>query len=132
MGHGTILTGGEGQGDVTVYVDDNGNSRFYSDGEQTAVNDAGKAVVKGDTVNFTWVDASGRDPAYLSVSSIGTGATGDVNDAGTKINISDGGTTSLSGNVSIDVSGKYGSNTGFGGEKGVTCSNVDSKAAYLS
>ena len=54
-GHGTIITGSEGQGNVKVEVKDNGGSSYYKAGTtQTAIVAKGVSVKENSAVSLDW------------------------------------------------------------------------------
>ncbi len=57
-GHGTLLTGSDGQGNVRVDVQDNGGNKHYTKGSQTAINKTGEKAEAGVTVSVDWSDSS--------------------------------------------------------------------------
>ena len=125
-GHGTILTTSGGQDDSSVAVDDNGGASTYDVGTQAAVNYTGGTVNSGEVVEVNWDE----DKNELQITRVGNRAKGNVDEEGTTFTVTDSGDTALTGSVSI--SSKYGENDGWAGSEGITCGNVNGKAAYLA
>lgn len=123
-GHGIVLTSTNGQDDASLCVDSNGGSEGFDVGTQDAVNVSGKTLTVGDVVECDWNDDNRR----LEITKMGTKASGEVNEEGTQINISDSGDTQLSGTV--NVSSEYGENEGWAGSN-ACCGNVNGEASYL-
>ena len=124
-GHGSIINGSTGQDDTSVYVDDTGESHKYSTGIQNAINYTGGSVNQGDVVNLEWDE----DNNQLRINSIGNRATGNVDQDGSSITITDSGNTALSGTISI--SNRYGENDGWAGADGISLANVNGEGSYL-
>ncbi|MDX2359975.1 MAG: hypothetical protein QNK23_04145 [Crocinitomicaceae bacterium] len=124
-GHGAIITGSDGQDDISLCIDNNNESSNYAVGTQSALNSTGGTVNSGDVVTVDWDERNG-----LEVTAVGSRAKGDVNSSGTRVTITSSGDTALSGTV--DISSTHGENEGWAGTEGVYCANVDGEAAYLS
>jgi hypothetical protein len=58
-GHGTLITGSDGTGDVKVEVIDNGGSKFYKPGVQKAKVSEGIKASEGSKVSCDWDDRAG-------------------------------------------------------------------------
>ena len=52
-GHGTLISGSDGQGNVKVDVKDNGGSKYYKTGTQAALAEGFKAK-EGTAVKVDW------------------------------------------------------------------------------
>lgn len=57
-GHGTLLSGSDGQGNVRIDVQDTAGSKNYSTGTQSAVVSSGVKVNSGDKVSTAWDEKS--------------------------------------------------------------------------
>ncbi|MEM0999698.1 MAG: hypothetical protein AAGN35_21750 [Bacteroidota bacterium] len=120
-GHGTVISGGQAQGDARVHVNSNGGDTHYESGvDYDAINNTSENIEPGQVVFLEW------DGAHVSVASIGKRAVGDVSANGTFITITDPGDTGLEGEV--DISSGYDS---FGGATEVSCADMDGAASYL-
>lgn len=123
-GHGTVISGAEAQGDLRIYISDNG-SGGYSAGEQAnVVNATSASISEGRVVELELVDG------VLKATGLSNRGSGMVLEGGSHIQVSNAGGTGLSGAVS--VSSAYGS-TNEGWDEGATAyfGNVNGEAAYL-
>ncbi len=125
-GNVTISATEQAQGEISVDVSNNGGSTEYQTGPNSAINNTGGSIQEGDVGIVTW-DSS---ESTLSVDSLGSRGSGTVSSRGTSITVSNEGNTDLEGTVEIDLTGEYGSNSGYAGET-VPFGAVDGKSAYL-
>ncbi len=125
-GHGTMLSTSSGQDTASIAIDNTGGASGYDVGTQAAVNYTGSTVNAGDVVETEW----DSEKEELQITRASSRATGNVNEEGTSLTITDSGDTALSGTISIST--KNGENEGYAGASGVTCGNVDGDASFLA